>query len=328
MEYKDIRCPVCGVPFDDDDDVVVCPECGTPHHRKCYERIGKCANSERHDESFSWNEEKRENAAFSICPNCGAKNPTDAIFCNSCANPIGTSSENKSNQQQTPPYHGGAGPQGMPFGGFGSFNPSDVYSATGIAKDQELAQGVTAQECEKYVKTNVFYYLPVFRNIKNFGKSRFNFSAAIFSGAWFLYRKLYLAGGIFLALTALCLFTESFFFNSFYETYRDIAQTLGETTAGTYQIVNYAVHNLNPSELLFFILPPLASFMRIVLMIVSGCIGNKLYYKNAVKKIQKVKSENPSNLTDALNNIGGTNTIAPAVVIICYFAINVIISIM
>lgn len=324
MEFKDIRCPVCGVPFDDDDDVVVCPECGTPHHRKCYERLGKCVNAEHHGGSFSWNDEDKKNTAFSICPNCGAKNPTDAIFCNSCANPLGIDNSGQSGNNQTPPNQGPANnQQGMPFGGFGAFNATDMYGAMGMTKEQELASGVTAENCEKYVKTNAFYYLPVFRNIKSFGKGRFNFAAAIFNGAWFLYRKLYLVGALFLALTALFIFTETFFINSFYETYKTISQTLG-SSAGTYQIFMYAFENLNPTELFMFILSPLASFMSIVLMIVSGCVANKIYYKNAVKKIQKVKSEKPANLTEALNNAGGTNTLAPALVIICHFAINII----
>ena len=36
MRYTGETCPVCNKVFQEDDDIVVCPDCGTPHHRKCY----------------------------------------------------------------------------------------------------------------------------------------------------------------------------------------------------------------------------------------------------------------------------------------------------
>lgn len=38
--YENQKCPVCGVAFKSGDDIVTCPECGTPHHRQCYEKSG------------------------------------------------------------------------------------------------------------------------------------------------------------------------------------------------------------------------------------------------------------------------------------------------
>ena len=48
MDFTKYNCLVCGQKFKDIDDVVVCPDCGTPHHRECWFNNGKCANSERH----------------------------------------------------------------------------------------------------------------------------------------------------------------------------------------------------------------------------------------------------------------------------------------
>lgn len=36
MDYRGQHCPICGKEFCDGDDIVVCPECGTPYHRECY----------------------------------------------------------------------------------------------------------------------------------------------------------------------------------------------------------------------------------------------------------------------------------------------------
>ena len=35
-KYVNVPCAKCGKPFTEDDDVVVCPDCGAPHHRSCY----------------------------------------------------------------------------------------------------------------------------------------------------------------------------------------------------------------------------------------------------------------------------------------------------
>jgi hypothetical protein len=41
-------CPVCTKSFREGDDIVVCPDCGTPHHRACYSEIGRCARFQLH----------------------------------------------------------------------------------------------------------------------------------------------------------------------------------------------------------------------------------------------------------------------------------------
>ncbi len=53
--FTDKLCPVCRIKFKDNDDVVVCPECGTPHHRTCYNETGSCGVGGYHAEGFVWN---------------------------------------------------------------------------------------------------------------------------------------------------------------------------------------------------------------------------------------------------------------------------------
>lgn len=52
--YNQFECPVCHEKFESGDDIVSCPECGTPHHRSCYNSLGHCANRERHGTDFSF----------------------------------------------------------------------------------------------------------------------------------------------------------------------------------------------------------------------------------------------------------------------------------
>lgn len=37
--YTGNHCPVCEQAFTDEDDIVVCPDCGTPYHRACWQKV-------------------------------------------------------------------------------------------------------------------------------------------------------------------------------------------------------------------------------------------------------------------------------------------------
>ena len=68
------KCFVCGQVFTDNDDVVVCPDCGTPYHRACWQKNGACVNLPLHESGKSWQPEKKaeeEAQMIRICPDCG-----------------------------------------------------------------------------------------------------------------------------------------------------------------------------------------------------------------------------------------------------------------
>ena len=39
-KYYGCPCEGCGKPLTLQDDIVVCPDCGAPYHRVCYEKLG------------------------------------------------------------------------------------------------------------------------------------------------------------------------------------------------------------------------------------------------------------------------------------------------
>ena len=47
-------CPICRKPLSEASDVVVCPVCGTPHHRACYLAQNRCGVEEYHSTGFEW----------------------------------------------------------------------------------------------------------------------------------------------------------------------------------------------------------------------------------------------------------------------------------
>ena len=46
-KYYGCPCEGCGKPLTLQDDIVVCPDCGAPYHRDCYEKLGRCIHSPR-----------------------------------------------------------------------------------------------------------------------------------------------------------------------------------------------------------------------------------------------------------------------------------------
>lgn len=93
MVYTGNICDGCGEKFKDGDDIVVCPECGTPQHRECYQKNKSCVNAHLHEGEFSWKGgiapppetvliKKDEDT--SPCPNCGHKNPKGSKQCENC----------------------------------------------------------------------------------------------------------------------------------------------------------------------------------------------------------------------------------------------------
>lgn len=77
LNFSGSKCPYCGEVFKDGDDIAVCPECGTPHHRACYKEHGKCANEARHAEGFVWSPDPgalKAAGGSQVCPVCGYPN--------------------------------------------------------------------------------------------------------------------------------------------------------------------------------------------------------------------------------------------------------------
>ena len=111
MNYKGVSCPVCGQPFQEGDDIVVCPECGAPHHRACYKQLGHCAMEQQlHPQHLSWQNPNDQPPAAAadgsddiICPNCGLFCHSEDESCPNCHFPLKNKTESQpSNNNQRP----------------------------------------------------------------------------------------------------------------------------------------------------------------------------------------------------------------------------------
>ena len=54
MELSNVKCGICDKIFQEQDDVVYCPDCGAPAHRSCWQQEGECIYADRHGGGFRW----------------------------------------------------------------------------------------------------------------------------------------------------------------------------------------------------------------------------------------------------------------------------------
>ena len=192
MTYTGYKCIVCGKEFEDDDDIVVCVECGTPYHRDCYKKDG-CINEELHSTHISWKQaNERNEAPAPVCANCGNKLRQGQAYCDACGTPTAARSS------PTPVYRP-VGTAGM--GSQTSFAQGDLLD---VDPCEEVSEGVTLGDLSMYVGSSTMYYVPRFSLMHKFGmRIGLNFGAMFFPELYFAYRKMPLIALMLFALRML-----------------------------------------------------------------------------------------------------------------------------
>ncbi len=323
MDFTQYTCPVCHKPFRNGEDIVVCPECGAPHHRDCYEQNGNCFYQDKHADDFSYEslfpetKEQGDNAQDPnvgnfqtiVCPVCFHRNPGSADACERCGTSLKeekqAANQNRRSTQQDP----GANPPpfGVPFqmgaDGMPQFDP-----LAGLDSKEPVGNGVNAGEAAKFTGKNTQYFSLVFSRVKKLGRSKFNFAAFLLSGIYFLYRKMYGIGIVFTLLTiaSTVLSTVIMMTPEWNAAISELAQVNPQTAPSSPDYALYLIGRMG-----FVYLPLLINGVRYVLMLISGLTANRIYYHHSMKKINAVKQENPSlgeeELGKLLESKGGVN---------------------
>ena len=363
LDYNGVKCPVCGVPFQEDDDIVVCPECGAPYHRECYHQAGECIFEDLHREGKEWappEAPKPPEPSAEIkdreCPNCGTLNAHSTLFCTRCGAflletaPLKHNSAQSGSASQGNPFAEGnpftegnpsaeGDPSAPPFTPQPPVRPGAPFGAYydpmgGVSPALDLDSGVTFGDASKLVRQNTGYYMPVFRYIKQTGKNKFNVSAFLFSGAWMLYRKQYKLGAI---VTSLMFFLYLAFQGAYwfiaYPAVAALAIQAGLDPSQIYLFTDeqyLAISNLamqNSGDLLRIMSPLLVLVLIFVCMIVIGVRGNKMYLNHCVATVRAVKEEGPEiDPSMTLQDQGGVNPTVSLCVAIAYFVLRTILT--
>ncbi len=285
MKYTGEKCFHCAVEFSDSDDVVVCPECGTPYHRECYKESGTCTNHALHESGGSWKseaavkDEKPQTELHRVCTACMHSNPIDAEKCEAC----GTEFSKLNTIDGENPDIGGM---------FGGIDPTKQY--LGYNPDEDF-EGAKLKEVAQFVDSNTFYYLPLFKRMKDLGsKVSFNFICLFFPYFYFANRKMWLWGVIAAVVSMLFSVPE----------YIYILGSQGEGLPFLQSAVNIVTENEAFIKTLMEICQTFDWGMRILLCLFS----NWLYMRFAVRSINKVKAHYGGPVSPGrLKAMGGVN---------------------
>ncbi len=312
MEFTQYKCPVCNKSFEKGDDIVVCPECGAPHHRSCYELENKCFYEAEHAEGFSFEQEQKsggeaeensdggEKASVGTrCPRCGTDNEPGALFCNHCGLPL---MQNGAEAGEAPEREDQTG-RANPFGFDSSQNPFFDPMA-GLKPDEELSPGIKVSETAKFVGKRTQYFLLVFKRIKDFGRSRFNFASFLLPGVYLLYRKMTVPGLIISLLLIACNILSAYIYMTpaWSTCYNDLLSYV--RSGGTLSIGSGIELT---AEMMFVYLPVMLTGIRYVFMILCGLLTNRFYFRHCRKKIETIKNEEKENINEKLERAGGVN---------------------
>ena len=296
MNYSGKICDGCREPLENGDDIVVCPVCGTPQHRSCYEKNHKCVNEYLHSTGFVWIDPDAE------------KQKSEAEQ---------AAREEQSQPEQQPFVQ--ATPQSM----------ESVFMRGVLYDPKDDIGGATVGEAADYIQNSAPRYISKFMKQKRKnGKLSWNWAAFFFAPYWFFYRKLYKAGSVFLALSvALTLATASRVEKILptYEKWLSVSSDLYDINASTEKPSTEKEQkreNLRAEsiKLIKEMLPTLLTVLAIrrgIPNIIAALIANYLFKKKMLKVISLAHdaSTEPNTVKYTIMRNGGVAIIMPIIAI-------------
>lgn len=263
MKYERQNCVHCGREFAKNDDIVVCPVCGTPHHRECWADGNGCGNAFRHDEGYVYQtpEQAQTDGKSEKCTFCGNENPENTLICHKCGADLTNGA----------PRQGGM-PGGIPFMTFDFTPPKDPY-----ADSTDTIDDVPVSAVAKRVLIKTDYYIPKFTKLsKRKIPISWNWAAFIMpSCLWFYFRKCYIAG----TLAAIFEIIVYSLFSGFLAQFNALQLTIyadEQTIAAATNLI------FSPTGLAFF-------GIVIGFRVLMGLSGNALYKSQVMNDIKSGK---------------------------------------
>lgn len=302
--YTGNHCPVCEQAFTDEDDIVVCPDCGTPYHRACWQKVGACMHKSEHAAGFEWQPEfgpEADKAAHeATCPNCGTHNTPGAVRCSHCGCPLpkddGAANAKADDEKSVPIY--ARDPSAVNRNRTAPGPHIDAYGAGadgGIYRrelgPEDTIDGIKAKDWAAYVGRSPMYYLmQFFRMSMTKQKVAVCLSAFLFGPAYLFYRKMW-KEGLLTALLTVALSVPAFI---------EIIATFNPDLFGAMPLGW---------------LPVAANICAVAswaLNIIMGLFAVSWYRKSAKQNIERIYADYPEGdaRTDALLQKGGTNILA------------------
>lgn len=300
--FENKLCPVCRRPFTKNDDIVVCPVCGTPHHRACYNEKGGCGVEEWHASGFVWEGhlpgEEPE-------PSNGQEEQSGVDL-----------SKHDDTEGQSGDYsdHRAEYPGGVPNGSFNAYGPDgqpvDIQEFLDQINRQTMddtrgEDGVSAKELSCYVGKSVMHYSQAFAAFRapaapgqKKRKVFFNLCAGLFTPVHQFYRKLD-AAGVILVLLELAYYVP---------TLLSVAGSFSASVVGALQFA--------------------ASGLYFAAKIALCMFGDYIYYRHCVKRIKQIRANyddgNSPGYYEALNAKGSPSWLRAIISILAVYLLQAI----
>lgn len=274
-KYYGCPCEGCGEPLTLKDDIVVCPDCGAPYHRTCYEKLGRCIHSPAHAAGYEWHFPYQD-AELRTCPSCGERTLRSEETCRCCgaALPPETEADEQLNDRKAA--------QDEQHGGFDyerfyrqyeqqTMDPLHRNLQAAFGKD-ELIDGIPSSDWMDYIGKAAPIYLNDYSRMQlQRTKVSMCFPALIFGPFYFFYRKAWKPAFAFLAAEMVLAIP----------TVLDLMQiTESPLTAGL-------------STGVLVVLSRIVSLLSFVLVLVRTLFAKWLYRKSAAEHIRRIRKEFP-----------------------------------
>lgn len=306
---------VCGQIMDQDDDMVVCPVCGAPHHRECWMNEGHCHYEMAHGTDLQWHpkepaEEEHNNSKPSQeatddtpylhqtyliqCPGCRkfVQCKKGDTTCPNCGNPLPQPNVRFDPTMRSGHASGDAGKQS--FG--------------------EPIDGVAAAKLARVVMQRHDYYLPRFRLLKEQGTSRisWNWMAFLLGPYWLAFRKCYrwvaFAACFDLLFTILSAPILIKLFDVLPQsgfTYQQMYQLMGEMSFTSASMIAMSI----------------GAGLLVLRAIFFGLFGNYIYKRECLKRVERLDALPHEESIRMVFRLSGISIFAP---IITFYAVDML----
>ena len=312
MDYQHISCQICQRDFQEGDDIVVCPECGTPVHRACWQQLGHCVNEYRHGTGWSWEPPKT------------AEEEEQAEAQQDASAESETGGDQGDDVQQDPNMFIGPEQTG-PYGGY----PYASMDGTGgvrqgyhrIGGDETLGK-YKVKEYASVIQNGSERFIPKsFRMERTHSVNSWNWAAFFFPAFWFAYRKMF--GYALLALILTIIIPLSCM-NSVYKYYEQTMTVMQQSASAQQQSGDdsteeqQAVSDLpdQPTSL------QVNQYVFFAVQILAGIFGNYLYKRKVEKILLRTANLNEEEREKTRHQKGGTSTLAVILVFLVMYALT------
>lgn len=297
------KCIVCGELFEDGQDIVVCPDCGTPYHKDCWTQKGECINTNLHEAEETWKPSPKvtytsPDPGHSIrCIRCGSENEPGKRFCGDCGLPLNFSREDPRPFNNDDSFNTSRNNGNTDFTPFGGDNMEGFMPTMHTIKltPQSDMDGIKLGDLVNYIGGKSLNLIASFvRFAKTGQRISLNIAALFIPDIYFFYRKMYKTGVIYMLLLFLL----------------SIPSLIYDGQSGTMMGMVLFTTPIDLKSDNFLSIVQLCNILIITLKVFAASYANYWYYKKAREDITSIRTDDIATDEEAVKMIrvkGGTS---------------------